>query len=62
MDKKSIIIESIANGQRKQAWEQMLEFKIGLKDIAQEIGLNETMVMLEIGINNEFLLLKGNNE
>ena len=62
MDNKTTIMESIANGQRKQAWQQMVEFKIGLKDIAQETGLHETIVMLEIGINNEFIILKGSNE
>lgn len=56
------IIESIINGQRKQAIEQLKDSSYGLDDLFEElIGLNmadETVKMLRVAINTKYLIVK----
>lgn len=56
------IIESIINGQRRQAIEQLKESSFGLDDLFEElIELNmqdETVKMLRVAINIEYLIIK----
>ena len=56
------IIESIINGQRKQAIEQLKASSYGLDDLFEElIGLNmsyETVKMLRVAINTKYLIVK----
>ena len=57
------IIESIINGQRKQAIEQLKENSLGLDDLFEElISLNmedETVKMLRVAINVKYIIVKG---
>jgi hypothetical protein len=56
------IIESIINGQRRQAIEQLKESSFGLDDLFEKlIELNmqdETVKMLRVAINIEYLIIK----
>ena len=56
------IIESIINGQRKQAIEQLKDSSYGLDDLFEElIGLNmvdEMVKMLRVAINTKYLIVK----
>ena len=56
------IIESIINGQREQAIEQLKDSSYGLDDLFEElIGLNmvdETVKMLRVAINTKYLIVK----
>lgn len=56
------IIESIINGQRRQAIEQLKESSFGLDDLFEElISLDmaeETVKMLRVAINVKYLIVK----
>lgn len=56
------IIESITNGQRKQAIEQLKESSYGLDDLFEELisldMADETVKMLRVAINTKYLIIK----
>ena len=56
------IIESIINGQRKQAIEQLKESSHGLDDLFEELisldMVDETVKMLRVAINSKYLIIK----
>ena len=56
------IIESIINGQRKQALEQLKESSFGLDDLFEELisldMADETVKMLRVAINSKYLIIK----
>lgn len=56
------ISESIVNGQRVQAWEQMIEYNINLDELGEEIGLAETLTMFKVGVHRGFIVVKEKND
>ena len=56
------IIESIINGQRKQAIQQLKDSSYGLDDLFEELisldMADETVKMLRVAINTKYLIVK----
>lgn len=56
------IINSIINGQRKQALEQLIDSPYLLEDLFEELlsqdMANEIIAMYRIAINNEYIIFK----
>lgn len=56
------IINSIINGQRKQALEQLIDSQYLLEDLFEELlsqdMANEIITMYRIAINNQYIIFK----